>query len=275
MSEQGSKAPTPIVMFGAAGRMGQMILQVAAQDPARWQIAGAVVRGDEPQFGQPLSALIAGGPAHIHLTDAPPAEVPADAVGIDFSLPAGTLAHLDWARQRRHPLLIGTTGFAPAELAEIRAADEFAPVLLTPNTSLGVNVLFWLAQRAAQLLDEDYDVEITEMHHRLKKDAPSGTARRLAEVILEARGRDYTTDVDHGREGLSGERERGRLGMHALRGGDVAGDHTAIFAGPGERIELSHRASTRETFARGALRAASWLRGKAPGYYAMKDVLGL
>lgn len=275
MTQQEISTQTPIVMFGACGRMGRMILQVAAQDPARWRIAGAVGRPGSDAVGEPLSALIPGAPSDVRITDAPPTELPADAVGIDFSLPAGTLNHLDWARQRGHGLVIGTTGFEPAELAEIRAAAQLAPILLTPNTSLGVNLLFHLASQAAAILDEDFDIEITEMHHRLKKDAPSGTARRLAEVILKARGRDYATDVDHGREGIGGERPRGRLGMHALRGGDVVGDHTAVFAGTGERIELSHRASTRETFARGALRAAAWLRGKAPGNYAMKDVLGL
>lgn len=149
------------------------------------------------------------------------------------------------------------------------------PVVLAPNFSVGVNTLFWLTRRASQLLGDGFDVEVVETHHRLKKDAPSGTAKRLAEVVCETRDLDYATEVAHGRHGQIGERPAAQVGMHAIRGGDVVGDHTVIFASTGERVELTHKASSRETFAIGALRAARWIVGKAPGLFSMEDVLGL
>jgi len=196
-------------------------------------------------------------------------------VAIHFSSPEATVEHLDWSERGGHGAVIGTTGLSDGQLARIEAAAQYVPILVTPNTSRGVNVLFHLAREAARLLGEDYDVEIVEMHHHHKKDAPSGTARRLAEVILEARGGGWERDVRHGRQGMTGERAPGEIGMHALRGGDVVGDHTVVLAGPGERIELTHRAHTRATFAHGALRAAAWLAGRRPGLYSMQDVLGL
>ena len=271
---------TPIVMFGAAGRMGRMILGLAAAAPDRFRIAGAVEFGGHPLLGSSMSQLVAGGAPggeleQLVLSDQPPPQPPAGTVAIHFALPAALDAHLDWTRQRQVATVIGTTGMEPRHDEAIQAAAKEAAMLPTPNVSLGVNVLFWLAERAAGMLDADYDIEIVEMHHHHKKDAPSGTARRLAEVVLEARGGSYDEDVQHGREGIVGERPRGEVGMHALRGSDVAGDHTVIFAGPNERIELTHRAHSREVFAQGALRCARWLSGKAPGIYTMKDVLGL
>ena len=172
-------------------------------------------------------------------------------------------------------LVIGTTGHNDTEIAEIRAAGKTTPVVFAPNFSVGVNALFWLTEKAAEILGPDFDLEVIEMHHRLKKDAPSGTARRLAEILAGVRGLQYASDVRHGREGIVGERTAGEIGMHAIRGGDVVGDHTVIFATQGERVELTHKASSRETFARGALRAAKWARGRGPGVYDMQDVLGL
>jgi 4-hydroxy-tetrahydrodipicolinate reductase len=157
----------------------------------------------------------------------------------------------------------------------IRAASGTIPVVFAPNFSVGVNALFWLTEKAAEILGPDFDLEIVEMHHRLKKDAPSGTARRLAEILARVRGLQYSGDVRHGREGMPGERSSREIGMHALRGGDVVGDHTVIFATQGERVELTHKASSRETFARGSIRAAKWARGRQPGLYDMQDVLGL
>ncbi|MEY2548734.1 MAG: 4-hydroxy-tetrahydrodipicolinate reductase, partial [Verrucomicrobiota bacterium] len=162
--------------------------------------------------------------------------------------------------------------------AEREALEKLAgsvPVVLSPNFSVGVNALFWLTRNAAQMLGDDFDLEISEMHHRLKKDAPSGTAKKLAEILCEVRKLDYTKDVRHGREGLIGERPTKEIAVHSIRGGDVVGDHTVIFAGAGERLELSHKAASRETFALGALRAARWIVGKPPGLYSMEDVLGL
>jgi 4-hydroxy-tetrahydrodipicolinate reductase len=157
----------------------------------------------------------------------------------------------------------------------IDEASKSLPVVLSPNFSVGVNALFWLARKAAQLLGEDFDLEVIEAHHRLKKDAPSGTAKKLAEILCEERKLDYAKNVRHGREGLIGERPGKEIGVHSIRGGDVVGDHTVTFAGRGERLELTHKASSRETFAGGALRAARWIVGKPPGLYSMEDVLGL
>lgn len=267
--------PTPIVMFGACGRMGKMILGCALEAPEKYSIVGAVDADGHPEMGKSLNELIPGGPSELRVTGQAPAEVPQGTVGIHFSLPEGTAKHLDWHRQTGMGAVIGTTGFDDEQLAAIDALGAHAPVLLTPNTSTGVNVLFWLAEKAAALLGEEYDMEITEMHHRHKKDAPSGTARGLAEAVMRARGLDYKTDTKHGREGIVGERPSLELGMHALRGGDVVGDHTLYLAGPGERLELTHRAHTRATFAQGALRSADWLSGKPAGQYIMRDVLGL
>jgi len=267
--------PLPILVYGAAGRMGRMIVALAAAEPAIYRLAGAIERADHPDLGQPMARLVPGAPADLALSAAIPADAPAGAVAIDFSLPEGTLAHLADCRRRGHALVIGTTGFSDAQRETIRAAGAEIAVLLTPNTSLGVNVLFWLARHAARLLGPEYEIEIVEMHHHHKKDAPSGTARRLAEVVAETRGASYDDAVRHGRAGLVGERPAGEIGMHALRGGDVIGDHTMILAGPHERLELTHRAQTRELFAAGALRAARWLGGRAAGFYSMDDLLGL
>ena len=255
--------------------MGRAILELAAADPGRFQVAGAVDRPGHPDLGRDLSAFIPGLPAGHLLAAAPPAAPPPGGGAVDFSSAAAIAATLDWAERTATAVVIGTTGLDVAQRALLQAAAGRIPVLLTPNTSTGINVLFWLAHEAARLLGPEYDVEIVEMHHHHKRDAPSGTARRLAERILEARGGDWARDVRHGREGLVGPRVPGEVGMHALRGGDVAGDHTVIFAGPGERIELTHRAHGRATLAQGALRAAEWLRGRAPGLYSMNDVLGL
>ena len=171
--------------------------------------------------------------------------------------------------------MIGTTGHSQKERELIDEMASSVPVVFSPNFSVGVNALFWLTRKAAQMLGPDFDLEITEMHHRLKKDAPSGTAKKLAEILSEARKLDYAKDVRHGREGLPGERSSNEIGLHSIRGGDVVGDHTVIFAGAGERLELTHKASSRETFALGALRAAHWVVGKPPGLYSMENVLGL
>ena len=160
-------------------------------------------------------------------------------------------------------------------MAKIRQAANSIPIVFAPNFSVGVNTLFWLTRKAAEILGPGFDLEVVEMHHRLKKDAPSGTAKRLAEILTEVRKLDYHTDARHGRHGIVGERTDAEIGVHAIRGGDVVGDHTVIFATAGERVELTHKASSRETFARGAIRAAKWAAGKAPGLYDMQDVLGL
>jgi len=197
-----------------------------------------------------------------------------DAV-IDFSQAEATEAICAACVEARKPLIIGTTGQASAQRDAMTKAAERIPIVLAANFSVGVNTLFWLTRKAAALLGEDFDLEIVEMHHRLKKDAPSGTAKRLAEILGEVRGLAGKNDVVHGRVGQTGERPAKQIGLHAIRAGDVIGEHTVIFAGAGERLELTHKASSRDTFALGALRAARWLIEQPPGLYSMENVLGL
>jgi 4-hydroxy-tetrahydrodipicolinate reductase len=196
-------------------------------------------------------------------------------VVVDFSNPNSSEAIASACREAKKPAVIGTTGHSKAERTAIEGLALSVPVVLSPNFSVGVNALFWLTRKAAEMLGENFDLEITEMHHHLKKDAPSGTAKKLAEILCDVRGLDYAKNVRHGREGLVGERPGNEIGVHSIRGGDVVGDHTVTFAGSGERLELTHKAASRETFALGALRAAKWIVGKTPGLYSMEDVLGL
>lgn len=194
---------------------------------------------------------------------------------IDFTTCKSTLENLNYASNTKTPIVIGTTGFNEEEKAKIIEASKEIPIVFSPNMSLGVNLLFKLVETVAKILGDEYDIEIIEIHHRFKKDSPSGTAIRLAEIIAQALGRNTKECVRTGREGLVGERSREEIGVLAVRAGDVVGEHTVIFGGLGERIELAHKAHSRETFARGAIRAAKWLVGKGPGLYSMFDVLGL
>ncbi|MBV8375471.1 MAG: 4-hydroxy-tetrahydrodipicolinate reductase [Verrucomicrobia bacterium] len=196
-------------------------------------------------------------------------------IAIDVSQPQGSLAIAARCAAAGVPLVIGTTGHTVDELDQLRADTARTAILLSPNFSVGVNLLFWLTGKASEILGPEYDAEIVELHHRLKKDSPSGTANRLGEIIAETRSLQFDKAGRHGRKGFSGERTRNEIGVHALRGGDIVGEHTVYFAGSGERIELTHRASSRDTFAKGALRAADWLLGKPAGWYEMRDVLGL
>jgi 4-hydroxy-tetrahydrodipicolinate reductase len=196
-------------------------------------------------------------------------------VVIDFSHADASEHNCAVCVGQQKPLVIGTTGHSREQTDVIHKFAAAIPLLLASNFSVGVNTLFWLTRKANALLGDGFDVEIVETHHRLKKDAPSGTAKRLAQILCEERGLKYDQDVAHGREGLIGERPANQIGMHAIRAGDVVGDHTVIFATNGERLELTHKASSRETFASGALRAARWIIGKPPGLYSMEDVLGL
>lgn len=196
-------------------------------------------------------------------------------VAIDFSHADATERNCATCMENGKPIVIGTTGHSAEQTGAIRLAAAAIPILLASNFSVGVNTLFWLTRKAAELLGDGFDLEIVETHHRLKKDAPSGTAKRLAQVLCEARGLSYDKNVVNGRRGLIGERPQNEIGMHAIRAGDVVGDHTVIFASSGERLELTHKASSRETFAVGALRAARWIIGKPAGLYTMEDVLEL
>jgi 4-hydroxy-tetrahydrodipicolinate reductase len=241
--------PLTILLHGARGRMGHAVTAAAAEQGVL--IGAAVDVGDDPAAGIRTCEVI-----------------------VDFSAPAATAGLLRLARDHRKPIVIGTTGHDAAELPGLRAAAAEVPCVWTGNFSVGMNVLFHLTQQAAHALDAGYDAEIVEMHHRFKRDAPSGTAARLLEIIRQERQLPAAT-VRHGRHGLTGERPPAEIGVHSLRGGDVVGDHTVIFAALGERLELTHRASDRAILARGALRAAEWIRTQPPGVYDMQDVLGL
>jgi 4-hydroxy-tetrahydrodipicolinate reductase len=246
-----SSLPLRLLINGAKGRMGQALISCAAADPAL-SVTGKIDAGDD------FSAALAN----------------CDAV-IDFTHADNTGAITTACRQAGKILVIGTTGQDDATRETIRKASAAIPIVFAPNFSIGVNTLFWLTAKAAEILGPDFDLEVVEMHHRLKKDAPSGTARRLAEILTEVRGLQYDKDVRHGREGMVGERTPVEIGMHAVRGGDVVGDHTVIYATAGERVELTHKASSRDTFANGALRATKWAASKPPGLYDMQDVLAL
>lgn len=242
---------TRLIINGARGRMGQALLGNAAQDP-ELAVAGAIDQGDD------LAAVLEG----------------ADVV-IEFSFHQVTPAVAQLCTQYHRALVIGTTGHTDAEKDLIRRAASQIPIVWASNYSTGVNTLFWLTRRAAEILGPSFDLEVVEMHHRLKKDAPSGTATTLLEILADVRQVQLSEALRHGRQGITGERTATEIGIHALRGGDVVGDHTVIFAADGERMELTHKASSRDTFARGALRAAKWVRGRPPGIYSMQDVLDL
>lgn len=252
-----------IGIFGARGRMGQAIAQVAAEQGI------AVAGGTDAQGGGTIGAD--GAP----ITTDPAALAAVADILIDFSSPRALQANLDACVAAGKPLVIGTTGLEAAQHAAIDAAARSIPVLQTGNTSLGVNLLAALVREAAARLGEDWDIEIVEMHHRHKVDAPSGTALLLGQAAAEGRGIDLASRSARGRDGITGARKAGDIGFAALRGGSVAGDHMVVLAGEGERIELGHRAESRIIFARGAIRAAQWLTGKGPGRYTMADVLGL
>lgn len=260
-----------IGVHGATGRMGTRIIQLIQAAPDL-KLGAALDRVEHPQMGQDAGALAGVGPIGVPVASALDPATALDAL-IDFSLPAGTLALLPACVAAKVPLVIGTTGFGPDQRKQIEAAARLVPVLLSPNMSRAVNLLFRLAAEAARALGDAADVEIVERHHHFKKDAPSGTALRLAEVVGQAIGSGPDRYV-HGRHGQVGERPRGEIGLHALRTGDNPGEHTVVFGLMGECLELSHRALNRDGFARGALDAARFLAGKPPGLYTMSDLLG-
>jgi 4-hydroxy-tetrahydrodipicolinate reductase len=263
--------PLPVAVLGAGGRMGAAILRLLAATPGV-VLTAAVERVGDPRLGQD-AGIASGAPAcGVPLTGVLPAAGVA-AVWIDFSSPAATAATAAAAAEGGAALVVGTTGVSAEGKQALAAAATRVPVVFAPNTSVGVTVLLKLVADAARLLGPDYDIEIVETHHRMKRDAPSGTALRLAEALAAATGRDLARDARMARQGDVGPRTKAEIGIQTLRGGDVVGDHTVLFLGDGERIELTHRASTRDTFARGALRAALWTRGRPPGLYDMRDVL--
>ncbi len=261
---------TTIAINGAAGRMGRRLVALAAD--ASLTVAAALEAPNSNFLGQDAGELAGIGPINVPITDQLNQHV--DAV-IDFTIPAATRIILDACVQRKVALVIGTTGLTTDDHALIDAAAAKIAILQAPNMSLGVNLLFALAGRVAAQLGDDYDIEIVETHHRFKKDAPSGTALGIAQAICDATGKDINNDVVHGRHGDDVTRRTGQIGMHALRSGDIVGKHTVSFGTLGEELSLTHTATNRDIFARGALHAAKWLTGRMPGRYTMNDVLGL
>jgi 4-hydroxy-tetrahydrodipicolinate reductase len=242
---------TKVIIAGSKGRMGHALV-TCAKNISGLQVVAQVGRGDD------LAAVIDG----------------CDVV-IDFSVHSATAGIAQLCAKHHKALVIGTTGHSDTETFEIKGHQKNIPMVWASNFSTGVNTLFWLTRKAAEILGPDFDLEVVEMHHRLKKDAPSGTARSLAEILAGVRKLQFNHAARHGRSGITGERTQSEIGVHSIRGGDVVGDHTVIFANVGERVELTHKASSRDTFANGALRAAQWAVKQKPGLYDMQDVLGL
>ena len=263
-----------IAVVGCAGRMGRMLVR-CIQETEGCQVAGGTETSGGDAIGRDIGELAGLGPLGIPVID-DPVELFAKAEAVvDFTTPAATVAHAELAAQARVAHIVGTTGLDPEQEAEVERAARHTAVVRAANMSLGVNLLQAVVERVARALDTDYDIEVLEMHHRHKVDAPSGTALALGRAAAAGRGVDLDLVAQRVRDGHTGARRRGDIGFATLRGGDVAGEHTVIFAAEGERIELGHRATTREVFARGAVKAALWTRGREPGLYSMMDVLGL
>ncbi len=263
-----------LVVNGAGGRMGRRIVALASEDPDL-SVVGAVEAAGHPALGQDAGTLAGVKPLGVRVV-ASVSDLGGDFDAVvDFSAPAATLAMAAEAGRRNKPMVIGTTGFSEAERKSLVERLRGVPAVLAPNMSVGVNVLFRIAADVARFLGDGYDVEIVEAHHRLKADAPSGTALRLAEGIAREKGVDLSSAARYGRQGRPGPRKSEEIGILAARAGDIVGEHTVLFAGPGERLELVHRAHTRDNFAQGALRAAKWVVRQPAGLYDMMDVLGL
>ncbi|HTL47909.1 MAG TPA: 4-hydroxy-tetrahydrodipicolinate reductase [Verrucomicrobiae bacterium] len=263
-----------LAVAGAAGRMGRRILTLAAADK-EFKIVGALENADNPHVGDELGKVLGLAPLGVDVSsDAEEVFGKADVL-IDFTHHSALEKNVKTALRAGTAYVVGTTGLTQKHLQALRAASKKIGIVQSPNMSVGVNLLFKLSQLAAKALDESYDLEISETHHRMKKDSPSGTAVKLLEVVAEARGRKIEGNTVYGREGETGARPRGEIGVLAMRGGDVVGDHTVFFFGDGERIELTHRASSRDAFAQGALRAAKFIAKRKSGLYDMQQVLGI
>ncbi len=262
---------TKLMIVGAAGRMGRRIVALASEGGG-FEIAAAVDRAGHPDIGKDAGLVAGVGGLDVELGDSYAGQ--AD-VAIDFSLPQAAPRTVNYCVENGAALVMGTTGLGEAERAGIEEAAAKIPVIYGTNMSVGMNVLFELVGRVAGMLGAEYDVEIVEEHHRFKKDAPSGSALTLARRICDATGRKFPEALVHGRSGTDALRKKGRIGMHAVRAGDIVGVHSVVFGTLGETVTLNHRANSRDTFVRGALRAAGWLAGKKPGSYSMADVLAI
>lgn len=265
---------TRIAVTGAAGRMGKVLIE-AIDEADDLTLGAAIVHPESSLIGADAGEMAGIGKNGVAMAGQIGDVVGAFDVLIDFTFPDLTLENLAFCSENGKSVIIGTTGMTDAEKEQVRVAADKVPVVFAPNMSVGINVMINLLKTAASVLGDDYDVEIIEAHHRHKKDAPSGTALRLGEAVADALGRDLKECAVYGREGFTGERSRQEIGFETIRAGDVVGDHTVLFATMGERIELTHKASSRMTFAKGAIRAAQWLQGKPAGLYDMQDVLSL
>lgn len=267
-------AEVEIGIVGAAGRMGQMLVKQIGDTPgARLVAASEAPNG--AAVGKDAGEVAGAGRLGVQIAGSPDAVFERARVVIDFTAPRASVAHAELAAGTGRALVLGTTGLSAEEGARVRAAAAKAPIMWADNMSVGVTLLAELVRKVAATLDPAYDIEILEMHHRHKVDAPSGTALLLGRAAAEGRKVDLAKVSARGRDGLTGARKAGDIGFASLRGGDVVGDHLVVFAGAGERIELGHRAASRQLFAQGAIRAALWISGRGPGLYSMKDVLGL
>ncbi|MBS0317399.1 MAG: 4-hydroxy-tetrahydrodipicolinate reductase [Proteobacteria bacterium] len=262
-----------IAVAGAGGRMGRMLIE-AIRDSDDCRLTGALEMAHSLALGLDAAAFL-GHASGVAITADPRAGIAEAEVLIDFTRPEGTLAHLQACRALGVNAVIGTTGFTDAQRAEVAQAAEQIAIVMAPNMSVGVNVTLRLLEMAARALATGYDIEIIEAHHRHKVDAPSGTALKMGEVVAAALGRDLRQSAVFERHGITGERDPSTIGFSSIRGGDIVGDHTVLFAGTGERIEITHRSSSRATYAQGALRAVRFLQGRNSGLYDMFDVLGL
>ncbi len=265
--------PLRVAIAGASGRMGRVLIEavVAADDMA---LSGALDVEGSPALGQD-AALFLGVASGVTITSDLRAGLAQAQVLIDFTRPAGTMAHLEVCREHGVKVVIGTTGFTDEQKATIADHAKHIAITMAPNMSVGVNVVLKLLDTAARLLNEGYDIEIIETHHRHKVDAPSGTALKMGEVVAAALGRDLKQCAVYGREGVTGERDPSTIGFATIRGGDVVGDHTVLFASTGERIEITHKSSSRATYAQGSLRAARFMASRGHGLFDMSDVLGM
>lgn len=263
-----------IIVAGAAGKMGRAVLCLAKKDPGI-KISGAFEKTDHPAVGRDVGELLGEEPIRVFVHPDIRECIDLGDVLIDFTHPGATLTHSKIAAHHKRPMVIGTTGLSEAIVKELHKIARRIPIVQAPNMSLGVNLLFRLTQLAAKTLDSTYDVEIVEAHHRNKKDAPSGTALELIRQVAEGRHSPLDSNVVFGRKGETGTRKSNTIGVHAVRGGDVVGEHTVSFLAEGERIELVHKASSREAFAKGVLLAAKFIAKKKSGFYTMQQVLGL
>ena len=263
-----------VVVTGVAGRMGGELVQ-AVSNTEGFALVAATERPGEEAVGIDAGVAARRPPLEVPVLDSLEKALGHDCdVVVDFTTPAGSVTHALACAKHKVPIVIGTTGFEPDQRAAILACARNVPVVLAPNMSVGVNLMLKLVAEAARVLGDAFDPEIVELHHKRKKDAPSGTALALAEAVALVTGRSMATDARFERHGIVGERGARELGIQSLRGGDVVGEHSVFFLGQGERLELTHRATSRDQFARGALRAAAWLVGRKPGLYDMQDVLG-